>query len=102
MTPELKKFLEDCTKELEEDNFVRIYKRLYQKYPSIKAGLLSEELFDVFKSADIEPLNYSNCVPENYVAGNISIERIDLPPNIDTIENYAFYNCNRLKEINLD
>lgn len=102
MSPELKKFLEDCAENIKEDNFVEIYKRLYQRYDSIRAGLLSQELFDVFKKAGINPLDNSNYVPENYAVGNLSIEKIDLPPNIDTIENYAFYNCEKLKEINLE
>ena len=103
MSPAIKHLLESCADSIEENDFRTIYQLLNYRYAlSAKLPELAKELSDIFKAADINPLDYLDYVPATYAIGDLDLKEIILPSNIKTIDKYAFSSCENLKKINLD
>ena len=56
---------------------------------------------EAFYQAGIEPLDYLDYVPEDYLSNNENVVEIELPDHIRSIAESAFYNCERIVEIEL-
>ena len=77
----------DIQKALQKNDFNTIYEKL----PSD----LINDFTRLLISLNIDPLNYLDHIPDRFLAST-SVKHIDIPSNITSIGNRAFYNCDSL------
>ena len=88
---------------LNSGNFEDAYEAIYDE--NIKIASTGDEniipLFtEILYGAGIDPLKYLKNIP-GYFAANSKKVSFDIPDNIETIGNFAFGNCENLKNIKL-
>lgn len=67
------------------------FNTIYEKLPSD----LINDFTRLLISLNIDPLNYLDHIPDRFLAST-SVKHIDIPSNITSIGNRAFYNCDSL------
>lgn len=82
----------DTQKALQKNDFNTIYEKL----PSD----LINDFTRLLISLNIDPLNYLDHIPDRFLAIT-SVKHIDIPSNITSIGNRAFYNCSSLMSVTI-
>ena len=89
MIDNLAEFIKKYKTEINKNDFTKVYKDANNLlcYP-VSTGKLTE----IFLDAGIEPLEYMQAVPANYLA-NSAITSVEIPNNISSIGSEAFRDC---------
>lgn len=85
-------FLEENEELLENNQFEELYAKLNLMQRTI--------LTQAFALAGIDPLPYMTSIVMGYSKDNNNLIKLDIPSNIQTIDEHAFEYCESLKEIN--
>ena len=98
MTYKIQEFIEKYINQIEDNNWYNLY-HAYIPYElsSKETGMFTYSMI----SCDINPLEYMDIVPPNYLygyAGNTPLN-IDIPNNIKQIGNKAFYDAENINYI---
>ena len=67
----------------------------------IRSTQVYNKITEAFYQAGIEPLDYIDYIPEEYLSNNENVVEIEIPDHIKSIQDSAFYNCARVVEIEL-
>lgn len=90
LSPELKLFIEETIDYIENNQFTDLYEMLTNDIAPV------EELTDILLAAGIDPLPYfERYLPSTYATG-LELEEVVIPGNIQMIQSYAFYSCEKL------
>lgn len=92
---ELSKFIKAHVNEINNNNFAKVYE---DTNDSLTPCLLTSKLTELFLDAGLEPLEYMQAVPANYLAYS-KLTSITIPENITSIGVQAFLGCDRLRNI---
>ncbi len=101
------KYIQDLLQEnvelLNANDFEKLYDIIFQSgYSHI--GIADHDkrasnLTYILINAGIDPLNYINAIPAEFLKNSISLISIDVPNNIKSIGPYAFKGCKNLETI---
>lgn len=80
---------------IDENNWADVYQFLNN------GSMTNHRITEMFYQAGLEPLDYLDYVPEDYLSNNQNLIEIQIPNNIKTLAESAFYGCNRVTEIEL-
>ena len=80
---------------IDENKWNEVYEYLTRS--AITYHAVTEALYE----AGIEPLDYLEYVPEDYLSNNPNVIEIEIPEGIKSISESAFFNCERITEIEL-
>lgn len=94
MHKEVKTFIEKNKNLIEEDKWEEIYKKAGPALGPVSKREFTETLL----KADINPLDYMNDIPENYLYKS-SIKEFKIPAHIKNIGYFAFYECSSLTSV---
>lgn len=94
---ELSKFIKAHVNEINNNNFAKVYE---DTNDSLTPCLLTSKLTELFLDAGLEPLEYMQAVPANYLAYS-KLTSITIPENITSIGRCAFSGCDSLKSITI-
>ena len=97
MINNLAEFIKTHVDEINKNDFTKVYEDANKLlcYP-VSTGKLTE----IFLDAGIEPLKYMKEVPKTYLA-NSAITSVEIPNNITSISNDAFFDCSGLTNITI-
>lgn len=71
-------------------------------YEYLNRGIIAHnQVTESFYEVGIEPLDYLEYIPEDYLSNNENLTEIEIPDHINSINESAFYNCERIIEIEL-
>lgn len=95
---DVENFIQDHVEEINNNDFSSIYIEIKENFnlSSIEVGMLSK----IFLLSGINPLDYMNYVPSNFLRNVKDISNIGIPDRIEEIEEHAFFNS-ALKSIKL-
>ena len=94
---ELSKFIKVHVNEINNNNFAKVYE---DTNDSLTPCLLTSKLTELFLDAGLEPLEYMQAVPANYLAYS-KLTSITIPENITSIGRCAFSGCDGLTNITI-
>ena len=94
---ELSKFIKAHVNEINNNNFAKVYE---DTNDSLTPCLLTSKLTELFLDAGLEPLEYMQAVPANYLAYS-KLTSITIPENITSIGRCAFSSCEELTSITI-
>ena len=94
---ELSKFIKAHVNEINNNNFAKVYE---DTNDSLTPCLLTSKLTELFLDAGLEPLEYMQAIPANYLAYS-KLTSITIPENITSIGRCAFSGCDGLKSITI-
>ena len=94
---ELSKFIKAHVNEINNNNFAKVYE---DTNDSLTPCLLTSKLTELFLDAGLEPLEYMQAVPANYLAYS-KLTSITIPENITSIGRCAFSGCEELTSITI-
>ena len=94
---ELSKFIKAHVNEINNNNFAKVYE---DTNDSLTPCLLTSKLTELFLDAGLEPLEYMQAVPANYLAYS-KLTSITIPENITSISRCAFSGCDGLTSITI-
>ena len=94
---ELSKFIKAHVKEINNNNFAKVYE---DTNDSLTPCLLTSKLTELFLDAGLEPLEYMQAIPANYLAYS-KLTSITIPENITSIGRCAFSGCDSLTSITI-
>ena len=94
---ELSKFIKAHVDEINNNNFAKVYE---DTNDSLTPCLLTSKLTELFLDAGLEPLEYMQAVPANYLAYS-KLTSITIPENITSIGRGAFSGCDGLMNITI-
>lgn len=94
---ELSKFIKAHVNEINNNNFAKVYE---DTNDSFTPCLLTSKLTELFLDAGLEPLEYMQAIPANYLAYS-KLTSITIPENITSIGDYAFWHCRGLTSITI-
>lgn len=94
---ELSKFIKAHVNEINNNNFAKVYE---DTNDSLTPCLLTSKLTELFLDAGLEPLEYMQAVPANYLAYS-KLTSITIPENITSIGRCAFSGCDSLTNITI-
>ena len=94
---ELSKFIKAHVNEINNNNFAKVYE---DTNDSLTPCLLTSKLTEPFLDAGLEPLEYMQAVPANYLAYS-KLTSITIPENITSIGRCAFSGCDSLTSITI-
>ena len=94
---ELSKFIKAHVNEINNNNFAKVYE---DTNDSFTPCLLTSKLTELFLDAGLEPLEYMQAVPANYLAYS-KLTSITIPENITSIGRCAFSGCDGLTSITI-
>lgn len=94
---ELSKFIKAHVNEINNNNFAKVYE---DTNDSLTPCLLTSKLTELFLDAGLEPLEYMQAVPANYLAYS-KLTSITIPENITSIGRCAFSGCDGLTNITI-
>ena len=98
---ELSDFILTHKKEINENNFTKVYEDAYNSLDAwFRDSSSIGKLTEIFMDAGIEPLSYMKTVPSRYLDGS-NITFIEIPNNIKSIGDLAFSACTRLESITI-
>ena len=94
----IKNFIQDHAEEIDNNDFSSIYIEIEENsnLNDSEVGILSK----IFLLSGINPLDYMNYVPSNFLRHVADISNIGIPNRIEEIEDHAFFNST-LKSIKL-
>ena len=94
---ELSKFIKAHVNEINNNNFAKVYE---DTNDSFTPCLLTSKLTELFLDAGLEPLEYMQAVPANYLAYS-KLTSVTIPENITSIGRCAFSGCEELTSITI-
>lgn len=94
---ELSKFIKAHVNEINNNNFTKVYE---DTNDSLTPCLLTSKLTELFLDAGLEPLEYMQAIPANYLAYS-KLTSITIPENITSIGRCAFSGCDSLTSITI-
>ena len=94
---ELSKFIKAHVNEINNNNFAKVYE---DTNDSFTPCLLTSKLTELFLDAGLEPLEYMQAIPANYLAYS-KLTSITIPENITSIGRCAFSGCDGLTSITI-
>ena len=94
---EISKFIKAHVNEINNNNFAKVYE---DTNDSLTPCLLTSKLTELFLDAGLEPLEYMQAVPANYLAYS-KLTSITIPENITSIGRCAFSGCDSLTSITI-
>ena len=94
---ELSKFIKAHVNDINNNNFAKVYE---DTNDSLTPCLLTSKLTELFLDAGLEPLEYMQAVPANYLAYS-KLTSITIPENITSIGRCAFSGCDGLTSITI-
>ena len=94
---ELSKFIKAHVNEINNNNFAKVYE---DTNDSLTPCLLTSKLTELFLDAGLEPLEYMQAIPANYLAYS-KLTSITIPENITSIGRCAFSGCDGLTSITI-
>lgn len=94
---ELSKFIKAHVNEINNNNFAKVYE---DTNDSLTPCLLTSKLTELFLDAGLEPLEYMQAIPANYLAYS-KLTSITIPENITSIGRCAFSGCDGLTNITI-
>ena len=94
---ELSKFIKAHVNEINNNNFAKVYE---DTNDSLTPCLLTSKLTELFLDAGLEPLEYMQAVPANYLAYS-KLTSVTIPENITSIGRCAFSGCEELTSITI-
>ena len=94
---ELSKFIKAHVNDINNNNFAKVYE---DTNDSLTPCLLTSKLTELFLDAGLEPLEYMQAVPANYLAYS-KLTSITIPENITSIGRCAFSGCDSLTSITI-
>ena len=94
---ELSKFIKAHVNEINNNNFAKVYE---DTNDSLTPCLLTSKLTELFLDAGLEPLEYMQAIPANYLAYS-KLTSITIPENITSIGRCAFSGCDGLMNITI-
>ena len=94
---ELSKFIRAHVNDINNNNFAKVYE---DTNDSLTPCLLTSKLTELFLDAGLEPLEYMQAVPANYLAYS-KLTSITIPENITSIGRCAFSGCDGLTSITI-
>ena len=94
---ELSKFIKAHVNEINNNNFAKVYE---DTNDSLTPCLLTSKLTELFLDAGLEPLEYMQAIPANYLAYS-KLTSITIPENITSIGRCAFSGCDSLTNITI-
>lgn len=94
---ELSKFIKAHVNEINNNNFAKVYE---DTNDSLTPCLLTSKLTELFLDAGLEPLEYMQAIPANYLAYS-KLTSITIPENITSIGRCAFSGCEELTSITI-
>ena len=94
---ELSKFIKVHVNEINNNNFAKVYE---DTNDSFTPCLLTSKLTELFLDAGLEPLEYMQAVPANYLAYS-KLTSVTIPENITSIGRCAFSGCEELTSITI-
>lgn len=94
---ELSKFIKAHVNEINNNNFAKVYE---DTNDSLTPCLLTSKLTELFLDAELEPLEYMQAIPANYLAYS-KLTSITIPENITSIGRCAFSGCDGLTNITI-
>ena len=94
---ELSKFIKAHVNEINNNNFAKVYE---DTNDSLTPCLLTSKLTELFLDAGLEPLEYMQAVPANYLAYS-KLTSITIPENITSSGRCAFSGCDSLTSITI-
>lgn len=94
---ELSEFIKVHVNEINNNNFAKVYE---DANDMLTPYLLTSKLTELFLDAGLEPLEYMQAVPANYLAYS-KLTSITIPENITSIGRCAFSGCDGLTNITI-
>ena len=94
---ELSKFIKAHVNDINNNNFAKVYE---DTNDSLTPCLLTSKLTELFLDAGLEPLEYMQAIPANYLAYS-KLTSITIPENITSIGRCAFSGCDSLTSITI-
>ena len=94
---ELSKFIKAHVNDINNNNFAKVYE---DTNDSLTPCLLTSKLTELFLDAGLEPLEYMQAIPDNYLAYS-KLTSITIPENITSIGRCAFSGCDSLTSITI-
>ena len=94
---ELSKFIKAHVNEINNNNFAKVYE---DTNDSLTPCLLTSKLTELFLDAGLEPLEYMQAVPANYLTYS-KLTSVTIPENITSIGRCAFSGCEELTNITI-
>lgn len=94
---ELSEFIKVHVNEINNNNFAKVYE---DANDSLTPYLLTCKLTELFLDAGINPLEYMEEVPEEYLAYS-KLTSVTIPDNITSIKARAFFDCEELTSITI-
>lgn len=94
---ELSEFIKVHVNEINNNNFAKVYE---DANDLLTPYLLTSKLTELFLDAGLEPLEYMQAVPANYLAYS-KLTSVTIPDNITSISSSAFCDCSGLKSITI-
>lgn len=94
---ELSKFIKAHVNDINNNNFAKVYE---DTNDSLTPCLLTSKLTELFLDAGLEPLEYMQAIPANYLAYS-KLTSITIPENITSIGRCAFSGCDGLTNITI-
>ena len=71
-------------------------------YDYLNRGIIKHnQVTESFYEAGIDPLDYLDYIPEDYLSNNANLIEIEIPDHIKYIADSAFYGCLRVTDIEL-
>ena len=99
MNPKIQLFIEEHIWEIDKNLFAALYEVLYADLDI--TGLDIRDFTETLLEADINPEDYMDNIPPDYLYKSEGVEMIDIREGTQTIQNSAFFGCVYLKKIYL-
>ena len=94
---ELSEFIKVHVNEINNNNFAKVYE---DANDSLTPYLLTNKLTELLLDAGLEPLEYMQAVPAEYLAYS-KLTSVTIPDNITSIKDRAFFGCEELTSITI-
>lgn len=94
VAPEIQIFIESHVQLIKEEDFESLYEK-------VEPVWMRKDLTETLLEAGINPLEYMNKVPSNFLAESKQVTTFDIPNNIKSIGLAAFIDCTQLTNVNI-